>query len=249
MARTVADVRALFEVMAGQDAGDALSAPVPVRAVTAEDAKKLRIGILENEALGKATPETSAAVERAAKILSEQGLVVEKKSLNGLDRVIELWWYFFGPVIADLIRKGATGHEEELSPMLREYVELATAETTLTYDGFLTACGERDKLRSDIVRQMEDVRILLSPVSAGPAFRHGEGNWRTGENENYRDTMRYSQWLNLAGFPGVAVPVGKSREGLPIGVQVIGRPYEEELILAVAEAIERGRGAWVAPSI
>jgi Asp-tRNA(Asn)/Glu-tRNA(Gln) amidotransferase A subunit family amidase len=249
MARTVADVRALFEVMAGQDAGDALSAPVPVRAVTAEDAKKLRIGILENEALGKATPETSAAVERAAKILSEQGLVVEKKSLNGLDRVIELWWYFFGPVIADLIRKGATGHEEELSPMLREYVELATAETTLTYDGFLTACGERDKLRWDIVRQMEDVRILLSPVSAGPAFRHGEGNWRTGENENYRDTMRYSQWLNLAGFPGVAVPVGKSREGLPIGVQVIGRPYEEELILAVAEAIERGRGAWVAPSI
>ena len=249
MARTVADVRALFEVMAGQDAGDALSAPVPVRAVTAEDAKKLRIGILENEALGKATPETSAAVERAAKILSEQGLVVEKKSLNGLDRAVELWWYFFGPVIADLIRKGATGHEEELSPMLREYVELATAETTLTYDGFLTACGERDKLRWDIVRQMEDVRILLSPVSAGPAFRHGEGNWRAGEKENYRDTMRYSQWLNLAGFPGVAVPVGKSREGLPIGVQVIGRPYEEELILAVVEAIERGRGAWVAPSI
>jgi Asp-tRNA(Asn)/Glu-tRNA(Gln) amidotransferase A subunit family amidase len=249
MARTVADVRALFELMAGQDAGDALSAPVPVRALKVEDAKKLRIGILENEALGKATPETSAAVERAAKILSEQGLVVERKSLNGLDRAVELWWYFFGPVIADLIRKGATGHEEELSPMLREYVELATAETTLTYDGFLTACGERDKLRWDIVRQMEDVRILLSPVSAGPAFRHGEGNWRTGENENYRDTMRYSQWLNLAGFPGVAVPVGKSREGLPIGVQVIGRPYEEELILAVAEAIERGRGAWVAPSI
>jgi len=249
MARTVADVRALFELMAGQDAGDALSAPVPVRAVAVEDTKKLRIGILESDALGKATPESSAAVERAAKILSEQGFVVERKQLTGLERVIEVWWYFFGPVIADLIRKGATGHEEELSPMLREYVELATAETTLTYDGFLTACGERDKLRWDIVRQMEDVRILLSPVSAGPAFRHGEGNWRAGEKENYRDTMRYSQWLNLAGFPGVAAPLGKSREGLPVGVQVIGRPYEEELILAVAEAIERGRGAWVAPSI
>jgi Asp-tRNA(Asn)/Glu-tRNA(Gln) amidotransferase A subunit family amidase len=53
----------------------------------------------------------------------------------------------------------------------------------------------------------------------------------------------------LAGFPGVAVPVGKSREGLPIGVQVIGRPYEEEVILAVAEAIERERGPWEAPNI
>jgi Asp-tRNA(Asn)/Glu-tRNA(Gln) amidotransferase A subunit family amidase len=195
------------------------------------------------------TPETAAAVERAANILSEQGFVVEKRSLNGLDRAIDVWWYFFGPVIADSIRKGAAGQEAELSPMLREYVELATAETTLTYDGFLSACTERDRLRWDIVRQMEDVRILLSPVSAGPAFRHGEGNWRNGEKENYRDTMRYSQWLNLAGLPGVAVPVGKSREGLPIGVQVIGRPFEEELILALAEAIERGCGAWEAPNI
>jgi amidase len=61
--------------------------------------------------------------------------------------------------------------------------------------------------------------------------------------------MRYSQWLNLTGFPGAVVPLGASREGLPIGVQVIGRPYEEELVLAVAEAIERGRGPWRAPNI
>jgi Asp-tRNA(Asn)/Glu-tRNA(Gln) amidotransferase A subunit family amidase len=244
MARTVADVRALFEVMAGPDVGDALSAPVPVRAVRVEDAKKLRIGVLESDALGKATPESVAAVERAAKILSEQGFVVEKKRLSGLGRAIELWWYFFGPVIADLIWKGAVGQEKAMSPMLREFVALATAERTLTYDGFLQACGERDGLRAEILREMCEVTILLSPVSAGPAFRHGEGNWRTGEKENYRDTMRYSQWLNLTGFPGVAVPVGLSSEGLPIGVQVIGRPYEEEMILAVAEAIERGRGSW-----
>jgi Asp-tRNA(Asn)/Glu-tRNA(Gln) amidotransferase A subunit family amidase len=249
MARTVADVRALFEVMAGPDAGDALSAPVPVRAVKPEDVKKLRVGILETDALGKATPETEAAVERAAKLLSEQGFSVEKKRLNGLDRAIELWWYFFGPVIANLIRSGAAGHEAEMSPMLLEYVALATGETTPTHDGFLNACIERDKIRAEILRQMEDVTILLSPVSAGPAFRHGEGNWRSGEEENYRDTMRYSQWLNLAGFPGVAVPMGQSSEGLPIGVQVIGRPFEEEMILAVAEAIERARGPWQAPNI
>src|SRR5271169_5000476 len=248
MARTVADLWVLFEGMAGPDAGDALSAPVPVRAVSERDVRGLRVGILESDALGKATPETSAAVERAAKILSEQGFVVERKQLTGLERVIEVWWYFFGPVIADSIRKGAEGHKEAWSPMLREYAELATAKTTLTYDGFLSACRERDRLRWDIVQQMEDVRILLSPVSAGPAFRHGEGNWRAGEKENYRETMRYSQWLNLAGFPGVAVPVGKSREGLRIGVWVSGGPYEEELILAVAGAMERGRGAWVTPS-
>jgi len=249
MARTVADVRALFEVMAGPDAGDALSAPAPVRRIEESTLRGLRIGILESDALGRATPETATAVERAASLLNAQGFLVDRKRLSGLDRAIELWWYFFGPVIADLIRQGAIGHEELLSPMLREYVALATAEMKLTYDGFLSACGERDRLRWDIVRQMEDVTILLSPVSAGPAFKHGEGNWRPGAKENYRDTMRYSQWLNLAGFPGIAVPVGASHEALPIGVQVVGRPYEEELVMAVAEAIERGRGAWQAPTI
>jgi Asp-tRNA(Asn)/Glu-tRNA(Gln) amidotransferase A subunit family amidase len=249
MARKVADVRALFEVMAGPDAGDALSAPVPVRAVSEKHVRGLRIGILESDALGEATAETTAAVERAASLLSEQGFKVERKRLSGLDCAIELWWYFFGPVIADLIRKGAVGQEEIMSPMLREYVALATAETALTYEDFLKACGERDRFRGEILRQMEEVTVLLSPVSAGPAFRHGEGNWRSGAKENYRDTMRYSQWLNLAGFPGFSVPVGMSQDGLPIGVQVIGRPYEEELVLAAAEAIERGRGPWQAPNI
>jgi amidase len=249
MARTVADLRALFEVMAGPDEGDALSAPVPVRALKKEDVRKLRMGILESDALGKATPESTAAVEHAARLLSEQGFPVERKRLNGLDRTLDLWWYFFGPVIANMIREGVVGQDEMISPMLREYVRLATAEMKLTYDGFLKACGERDRLRAEILRQMEEVTVLLSPVSAGPAFGHGEGNWRKGAKENYRDTMRHSQWLNLAGFPGVAVPVGMSREGLPIGVQVIGRPYEDELVLAVAETIERGRGPWQAPSI
>jgi len=249
MARTVADLHALFEVLAGPDAGDALSAPVPVCAVNEKDVRGLRVGILESDALGSVTPETTAAVERAAKLLSEQGFKVETKRLNGLDRAIQLWWYFFGPVIAHLIHDGASGREKSLSPMLREYVALATAEIPMEFESFLVACGERDSLRAAILRQMEEVTILLSPVSSGPAFRHGEGNWRSGAKENYRDTVRYSQWLNLAGFPGVAVPVGMSSDGLPIGVQVIGRPYEEELVLAVAEAIERAKGPWRAPNV
>jgi Asp-tRNA(Asn)/Glu-tRNA(Gln) amidotransferase A subunit family amidase len=248
MARTITEVRTLFEAMAGPDAGDALSAPVPVREVEERELRKLKIGILESEALGKITPETAAAVNRAATLLSEQGFAVETKRLRGLDRAIELWWYFFGPVVADLIRRGAIGQEELMSPMLREFIALATGETALTYDGFLNACGERDSLRAEILRQMEDVTLLLSPVSSGPAFRHGEGNWRSGERENYRDTMRHSQWLNLAGFPGAVVPMGVSREGLPIGVQVIGRPYEDELVLAVSEVIEGARGAWQPPN-
>jgi amidase len=249
MARTIADVRALFEVMAGPDPGDALSAPVPIREVDDRQRKGLHVGILESDALGVADEETNAAVKKAANNLAAQGFAVEPLRLRGLDRAIELWWFFFGPAIAHLFRPNVAGQEDQLSPIFREYLEVAEAETKVTLDSLLAACAERDMLRAEILRQMRDVPILLSPVSSTTAFLHGEGTWRPAAKECYRDTMRFSQWLNLAGLPGASVPVAVSAKGLPIGVQVIGRPHEEELVLAVAEQIENARGPWQPPPI
>lgn len=245
MARTIADVRHLFRIMAGPDPGDALSAPVSLHTRSANDLRGLRIGILETDALGTATPEILAAVDRGAKSLSAQGLLVEPFPLSGLDRALELWWLFFGPVIGHLLRQNVAGHAAHLSPMFREYLACTAAESMPTLDQFLQACAERDNLRAKILRQMHDVPILISPVSAGPAFRHGEGNYRPGTG--YRDTMRHSQWLNLTGFPGASVPMALSNDGLPIGIQVIGRPFEDELVLGVAETIESARGPWHFP--
>lgn len=246
MGRTVADVRALFEVMAGPDPGDPLAAPVPVRWRKQEELRGLRVGLLESEALGATTLETRDAVRRAAQVLSEEGFVVEPFRLTELDRALELWWVFFGQVIGHLMRSGMAGQEEALSPMLREYLTVTAEEPVLTLDRFINACTERDLCRAEILRQMEQVHVLLSPVSSGPAFRHSEGTWRRGAGA-YRETMRYAQWLNLTGFPGAVVPVGTSPEGLPIGVQIIGRPYEDELVLAVAERIEQSCGGWHKP--
>jgi Asp-tRNA(Asn)/Glu-tRNA(Gln) amidotransferase A subunit family amidase len=240
MARTIADVRSLFEVIAGPDAGDALSAPVPIRAYRESDLPGMRVGILESDALGAATPETRAAVGRAAKSLAERGFSVEPFRLHGLDRALELWWFFFGQVIGNLLRQNVASHEDQISPMLREYLSHATSGDAITLNQFTKACADRDLLRAEILRQMQDIPILLSPVSVSPAFRHGQGNYAPGTG--YRNTMRFSQWLNLTGFPAASVPVALSSEGLPIGVQVIGRPFEDEMVLSVAEAIEQSRG-------
>jgi Asp-tRNA(Asn)/Glu-tRNA(Gln) amidotransferase A subunit family amidase len=246
MARTVADLRQLFHVMAGPDPGDPLSAPVPFRSYAEKELRAHRIGILESDALGQTTPETRAAVARAAELLRAQGFLVELFRLSGLDRALELWWIFFGSVIGHLIRRSIEGHESDISPILREYLSVACSAAPLTLDQFLKACADRDLLRAEIVRHMQDTPILLSPVSSGPAFRHGAGSYKPGTG--YLDTMRFSQWLNLTGFPGASVPIGHSNEGLPIGVQIIGRPYEEDLILAVAESLESARGPFPLPA-
>jgi Asp-tRNA(Asn)/Glu-tRNA(Gln) amidotransferase A subunit family amidase len=249
MARTVADLRILFQVMAGPDGGDALSAPVPVRRIEAQELQGLRIGILESGALGRATPETLSSIRDAAQLLCDLNFRVEPLNLEKLDRALELWWFFFGPVIGHLIHESAKGQEALLSPMLREFLEIATAEPLSSVDAFMTACADRDLVRAQLLRQLREVPVLLSPVSTAPAFEHGNGNYREGNPYNYRDTMRFCQWVNVAGFPGVSLPFGKSPEGLPINVQLIGRPHEDELLLAVAEMLEQARGPWLAPAI
>jgi Asp-tRNA(Asn)/Glu-tRNA(Gln) amidotransferase A subunit family amidase len=65
----------------------------------------------------------------------------------------------------------------------------------------------------------------------------------------YLDAWSYTEWFNLLGTPAVVVPVGKSQEGLPIGVQIVARPWEEEIVLSVAEAFEEQRGEWQPPPI
>jgi len=254
MARTVADLKALFEVLRGPDAGDALTSPVHgVDDDASLPSKKIRIGILEGAGLRTVTPETQLAVRQAAQLLAYQGFILEPFRLNNLERVLELWWFFFGTVISELFQDEIRGREAMLSPLFRDYLEAArssspepsTTPTTMTR--FVEMCAARDRERATILDAMNNTPVLLSPVCTSPAFRHGQGSWNS--NAGYRDTMRHSQWLNLAGFPGVSVPMGRSPEGLPIGVQLIGRPFEDELVLAVAGQLEAARGPWQPPPL
>ena len=249
MARTVADLRALFAIISGPDPGDALSAPVPVCEIAATDLRGLRIGILENPELGRPTPETLSTLRRAAQLLCDLNHRVEPFKLEKLHQALDLWWFFFGQVIADLFRQSTSGKESQLSPMFLAYLEATQAESKVTLESFQKACFDRDLVRASLLRQLRDVPILLSAVSTAPAFKHGAGNYWPGDPHNYLDTMRFSQWLNLAGFPGLSLPMGQSPEGLPINIQLIARPHEEELLLAIAAQLEHARGPWQSPPL
>jgi len=142
------------------------------------------------------------------------------------------------------------GHESELSPILREFLSWTNAEPAHTGESLLAAWLGRDEVREKILLQMRKYPVLICPAAAIPAFRHGEREWQVeGKTVKYLDAWSYCEWFNLLGLPAVVVPMGYSDEGLPIGVQIVGRPWQEELVLAVAAKLEAERGPRPAPSL
>jgi amidase len=243
MARTVGDVALLFETLAGQDATDASSAPVNYRKVSGEEAKRTPIGWFTDDGLVPVTAETRLAVEAAARALEQQGYNVQPFRPRALEAARKLWWTYFMQCGAMLYASTIRGREQELSPTFRDFLALARAETPLTADSLLDAWVASDKVRSRLLAEMQAVPLLLCPVCSVPAFKPFERSWMVeGTAVSYLDAMRYTQWFNLLGGPAAVVPVAKSAEGLPIGVQIAGRPYADELVLAVATAVESAFG-------
>jgi Asp-tRNA(Asn)/Glu-tRNA(Gln) amidotransferase A subunit family amidase len=149
-----------------------------------------------------------------------------------------------------LIRPMFYGREHDLSPILTQFLDWASAEEPLTSETLLDAWIGRDILRARFLVQMRNYPILLCPTAAIPAFRHGERSWTIeGKTVHYLDAWSYTEWFNLLGNPAAVVPVSHSAEGLPIGVQIVGRPWEEEQVLAVAAVLEKECGAGRVPAI
>jgi len=217
MARTVADLKVLFEVMQGPDIGDTCAAPVPVRWPSDDEVRKLSVGYFEPEELEEAR---------------------------------RLWHKFFVVAGGMLLRPMFKEGDANLSPILKQFLEWAADEPGHTGRTLLDAWIQRDLLRARFFVQMRQYPILLCTAAAIPAFRHGERSWHVeGKTVHYLDAWSYTEFFNLLGNPAAVVPAGQSPEGLPIGVQIVGRPWEEEQVLSVAAALEKQCGAWRIPPI
>ena len=248
MARTVADLKMFFEVMQGPDDGDTCAAPVWLHWPSAVEVRNLRIGYFEDDGRTPVTPETRAAVRTAAEALRQAGFQVEPFRPDGLEEARVLWKKFFVKAGGMLIRPMFNTREQDASPILRQFLDWSAAEPELTAESLLDAWIRRDALRADFLNQMRTYPVLLCPAAAIPAFRHGERSWKIdGKIVEYFDAWSYTEWFNLLGNPAAVVPVGRSPEGLPIGVQIVGRPWEEEHVLAIAAALEGECNAWRVP--
>jgi amidase len=135
------------------------------------------------------------------------------------------------------------GREQHLSPIFREFLEIAGGTPPLTATELLNAWSGLDVLRAKTLEEMSEHRVLLCPVASIPAFRHGEREWSIdGQTVDYFDAVRHTQWFNALAAPAAVVPVCRSPEGLPIGVQIVARPFEDETALGVAAFIDAAFG-------
>jgi Asp-tRNA(Asn)/Glu-tRNA(Gln) amidotransferase A subunit family amidase len=234
MARTVEDLRLLFSVLAGFDAQDPFSTPAPLRVF---DLAGTRIGVWEQFYDVPVMPEMRAAVRKAAGALRAAGLRVDEFAPQGIERAPNLWAFLFSQWPAASIRKLVEDREEELHWTLLE--GLSRAEPS--GEDVLVKLAARDRMRAALLRQMEDVPVLLMPVASIPAFRHRERKWMVeGKEIGLFQATIPAVIANVLGLPALAVPMGMTDNGLPLGVQLVGRPFEDERLLELGVLLEKG---------
>jgi len=243
MARTIGDVDLLFRVLAGQDPCDPISPPIALGTPSHNDLRAQTIGFFEDDGLVPVTKETRDAVHAAAQALKDAGFRVEPFRPRELEQLRELWWIFFVQCGAMFYEPEIRGKREMLSPIFREFLSFAESAGPLSATDLLNAWAGLELLRVRVLEEMSKFPVLLCPVASIPAFRHDEREWLVeGQPVKYLDAVRYTQWFNALAAPAAVVPVGSSPEGLPIGVQIVARPFEDEIALGVAAVVDAAFG-------
>ena len=242
MARYVEDLVLTLPIISGPDWEDPAIVPMPLGDPADVDLGALRVAFYTSvDGFRAPTQETIDAVNSAIKVVSDVVASVEEDAPEPLSRVPELTGRIGGGdgrawTRRLLDRAGTT----EVSPFLKS--RFAEAKP-ISAEEFTQALEELDQYRSDMLGFIQGYDAIICPTAAMPAPPHGE---------TFADSSRnafYTGPYNLTGWPGTVIRCGTSPEGLPIGVQVIARPWREDVSLAVAALLESAIGGWQKPAI
>ena len=246
MARYVDDLTLAYNIVKGPHPGAPYTVPTPEAHPEKVDLKKIRCAIFTDACDVPVTSDTRAAIERAGRELQKMGILVEAVK-PPIDEGERLWWAFNGAdgnqLIAEVFGEGLKLSRERLRNLLAVTEGKSAAE-------FFKISMERDAWRVQLAEFMERYPIILGPTFCVTAFKHGATEVEI-EGKKYQHYLAGwpVAWGNCAGLPGVVVPCGKDRDGLPIGLQIVGRAFGEETVLAVAKAAETVLGGYQKPPL
>ncbi len=242
LTRTVTDAAILLNALAGPDPQDPSCADRPVPDYTralGEPLSGLRVGVCRNHFFGRNQESVETAVEQALESLASQGARLREFRIPNLD-------YGLGAIFAIELSSSTAYHDVSLragraqhfEPDVRTLVEIGRLVTGPDY---LKAEQFRRVLIADFREAFAEVDVIVGPTTPLTAWRHDS---RTVEIAGEPESVRAAAWrltypYNLTGLPAISLPCGFDPEGLPIGLQIAGRPFDEMTVLRVAHAYER----------
>ncbi len=264
LARDAADTRAVFNIIAGHDPLDATSLDLPggeaAFSVESQTAGRLleglRIGVPEEYFIGGLQGEVESAVREAIRVLEQYGARAQAVSLPHTEYALPVY-YLIAPAEAsanlaryDGIRYGPRIAAERLGDIYRRTrgekfgaevkrrIMLGTyALSAGYYDAYYGQAQKvRTLIRRDFESAFEDVDVIAAPVAPTTAFKIGEH--ADDPLAMYLEDI-FTLPANLAGLPGLAFPVGFDSQGLPVGMQLMGAHFQEELLFRIAQAYQQ----------
>jgi amidase len=242
LARRVEDLSLLLKALSGFNAVEPASVPALGALGAAVALKGCRVAWYGFDGVTPVRAEILEAVQRAARVLEEAGLVVEERRPPSVEAGPGLWSKLFAWAAFDRLREVYAGQEQLAGEDARFLLKTFTDALPPTASAFIAAWNERDLRRGELIEWMKDVPLIIAPVGSVAAFAHGSRKVSIGdETLSVFRAFGYSQTYNVYGLPVVCVPAGRTPEGLPVGVQVIGRPFAEETVLAAASIIEQAQ--------
>jgi amidase len=249
MARRVEDLSLFLNVLTEVNTTEPVDAPQEKSQEAAPvKVRGWRVASYPLESGGALTFETEQALRAALRVLGEAGLNLVEEEPPGLERAADLWPALFSQASMIQLRGIYDRQEEKAGTVVRAVLAAAGNSPQPSPDEIARAWTKRDALRSSLVKWMNSTPLIIAPVGAAPAFEHGARRVIVGEKAlSVFRAFSYSRACNVLDLPCATVPAGRTREGLPLGVQIIGRPFAEEAVLAAASIIEEALGGWMPP--
>ena len=258
MTRTVADSALMLRVMAGFDTKDSTSVDIPVPDYTTaigQSIKGLRVGIPKEFRIEGINPEVDALWNKGADMLRAAGAEIVEVSLPNAKHALPVY-YIIAPAEAssnlaryDGVRFGLRVPGENLNTMyentraegfgaeVQRRILMGTYVLSAGYYDayYLRAQKVRRLIRNDFNEAYKSCDVILSPTAPSTAFAIGEK--QDDPVQMYLEDV-FTVPLNLAGLPGISVPVGLAKDGLPLGLQLMGKAFDEMTLFKAASALE-----------
>lgn len=242
LARSVEDLELALKIVSGVDWHDSAIVPAPLGEIRAVDLKNLRVAFHTDNQIVTPEPEIAEATRGAAAILSEGGANVKETLPPGIGETFEIYRGLFcadgGSGLKDLLKAAGT---EQIHPLLQQALEIQQRHGISMAD-YGALAVRWDAFRGTMLGFMEHYDAILCPVCSFAGMVHGSTYDRL-------PSFSYTMTYNLTGWPAAVVRAGNSAEGLPVGVQIVARPWHEHVALAIARQLEETLGGWQAPPI